>query len=132
VQALAGTDIRIGATETTRDFNYVTDTVRGFMMCAASDRAVGEVINIGSGQEITIADTIEKIVRIVGRPTKLIRDEARIRPEKSEVTRLWADITRARSLVDYAPEVSLDQGLERTVSWIRNHAALYQPASYTV
>ena len=132
VQALAGSDIRVGATDTTRDFNYVSDTVRGFMLCAASDRAVGEVINIGSGREISIADTITEIVRITGRNAKIVRDEARIRPAKSEVTRLLADITRARTLLDYAPAVSLTEGLERTVNWIREHSELYRPASYTV
>ncbi len=131
-QALAGTEIRAGATDTTRDFNYVGDTVRGFMMCAASDRAIGEVINIGSGREVSIADTIEEIVRIVGRDVKVIRDEARVRPARSEVTRLLADITKARSLLAYAPETSLREGLERTVDWIRAHPGLYRPTVYAV
>ena len=132
VQALAGGEIRVGAVDTTRDFNYVGDTVRGFMMCAASDQAVGEVINIGSGQEISIADTIDEIVKVAGRDARVIRDEARIRPEKSEVTRLWADISKARSVLGYEPEVALHEGLERTIAWIRDHAGLYRPAAYTV
>jgi dTDP-glucose 4,6-dehydratase len=131
-QALAGSEIRVGAVDTTRDFNYVGDTVRGFMMCAASDQAVGEVINIGSGQEISIAHTIDEIVKIAGRNARVVRDEARIRPEKSEVTRLWADISKARSVLGYEPEVSLREGLERTVAWIREHSTLYRPAAYTV
>jgi dTDP-glucose 4,6-dehydratase len=132
MQAIAGTDIRVGATDTTRDFNYVTDTVRGFMMCAAADAAIGEVINIGAGHEVSIASTIEEIVRVVGRDVRIVRDEARIRPEKSEVTRLWADITKARTLLGYQPQVELREGLERTVSWIREHPSLYRPATYTV
>ncbi len=131
-QALAGSEIRVGAVDTTRDFNYVGDTVRGFMMCAASDQAVGEVINIGSGQEISIAHTIDEIVKIAGRNARVVRDEARIRPEKSEVTRLWADISKARSILGYEPEVSLREGLERTIAWIREHSTLYRPAAYTV
>ena len=131
-QAIAGTEIHVGSTDTTRDFNYVSDTVRGFLMCASSERAVGEVINIGSGREITIAQTIEEIVRVVGKETRLVRDESRVRPEASEVTRLWADISKARTLLDYAPTVSIREGLERTVDWIREHSHVYRPAAYTV
>ena len=132
VQALAGREVRVGATDTTRDFNYVTDTVRGFMLCAASDKVLGEVVNIGSGREISIADTIEMIVRIVGRDARIVRDESRIRPEKSEVTRLCADISKATSLLGYVPEVSLEDGLSRTVAWVREHSTRYQPLAYTV
>jgi dTDP-glucose 4,6-dehydratase len=131
-QAVAGTDIRVGSTDTTRDFNYVTDTVRGFMLAAEHDEAVGEVINIGSGREIPIATAIEEIVRTVGKNNRLVRDEARVRPEKSEVSRLCADITKAQRMLGYQPRVTFEDGLRRTVDWIAHHQELYHPETYNI
>lgn len=131
-QALTGSDIRVGSTDTTRDFNFVGDTVRGFMLCAASEAAIGEAVNIGSGREMSIAHAIEEIVRVVGRNNRLVIDEARIRPEKSEVSRLCADISKAKQLVGYEPETHFEEGLKQTIEWMADHQHLYKPDTYNV
>jgi dTDP-glucose 4,6-dehydratase len=131
-QALAGKEIRVGTTSTTRDFNYVDDTVRGFLLVAASDAAVGEAVNIGSGRETAIEDAIRMIVTLAGRNNRLVTDGERFRPEKSEVSRLCADITKAERLVGYRPEVTFEEGLRRTIAWMAEHPAAHDPASYSI
>jgi nucleoside-diphosphate-sugar epimerase len=131
-QALSGKEVRVGTTTTTRDFTYVADTVRGFMLAGASDKSVGEVINIGTGGEHSIDDTIRAIVKLAGKDVKVVQDTQRIRPEKSEVSRLCADITRAGTLLGYRPEVSLEEGLKRTIAWIAEHLDEYRPEAYAV
>jgi dTDP-glucose 4,6-dehydratase len=131
-QALTETEIRVGSTDTTRDFTFIDDTVRGFLLCGSSEKAIGEVINIGTGREITIADAIAEIVRVVGRENRLVRDESRIRPARSEVTRLCADITKARSLLGFEPAVSFEAGIRKTVEFIAEHPEMYSPGSYAV
>jgi dTDP-glucose 4,6-dehydratase len=129
-QALTGSEIRIGATTTTRDFTFIEDTVRGFLLAAESPSATGEVINIGTGREISVDDTIRLIVAAVGKEAHLVRDDRRLRPERSEVLRLCADITKARRLLGFTPAVSLEEGIRRTVAWIADHLSLYRPEVY--
>jgi NAD dependent epimerase/dehydratase len=131
-QALAGGDIKVGATTTTRDFTYVEDTIRGFLLVAESPKAVGEVINIGTGREVSIADAIAEIVKVVGKGNRVVREERRIRPEKSEVTRLCADITKAGQLLGFRPQVSFEDGIRRTVTWVAEHLDAYRPDAYAV
>ncbi len=131
-QALSGGRIKVGTTTTTRDFTYVADTVRGFMLAAASPASTGQVINIGTGREISIAETIELIVKIVGGKATIERDEHRIRPEASEVSRLCADIRKAHELLGYAPQVTLEEGLKRTVEWMSKNLAAYRPDAYAI
>jgi nucleoside-diphosphate-sugar epimerase len=131
-QALAGSDIKVGSTTTTRDFNYVGDTVRGFMLLAASDAALGRAVIIGSGREISIADASETIVRVVGNENRIVHDDQRVRPEKSEVNRLLADIALARELVGYEPQVSFEEGIRRTVDWMAEHLEVFRPHAYSV
>lgn len=130
-QALAGTDIKIGATTTTRDFVYVADTVRGFMLAGASPSSVGEVINIGTGRETSIDDAIRVIAGVVGQDVHLVRDERRMRPEASEVSRLCADIAKAERLLGFHPDVSFEEGIRRTVAWMADHRDAYSPSEYT-
>lgn len=122
------TDIRLGAIHPTRDFNYVKDTVDGFIAVAASDEAIGQVINIGSNFEISIGDTARMIASIMGREINIITDEQRIRPEKSEVNRLWADNKKARELVRWEPRYGglegIKQGLAETISWFTDPSNL--------
>jgi dTDP-glucose 4,6-dehydratase len=131
-QALAGRDIRVGTTSTTRDFNYVDDTVRGFLMVAGSPATNGEVLNIGSGREVAIDAAIRTIVELVGRHNRIVADDARIRPETSEVSRLCADLAKAERLIGYRPQVSFEEGLRRTIAWIADHAGVFDPATYAV
>jgi NAD dependent epimerase/dehydratase len=131
-QALAGDTIRIGSTDPKRDFNYVDDTVAGFLAVAGSDSALGEVINIGSGRTVSIAHVIEEVSRILGKEFEIVTDPARIRPEKSEVGLLLADTSKAERLLGWKPEVPLEEGLRRTVEWIAAHRDRYKPQLYNV
>jgi NAD dependent epimerase/dehydratase len=116
--------IKLGAVHPTRDFNFVTDTVAGFIAALESPRAVGEVINIGSNFEISIGDTARTIARVMGADVEIVSDEQRLRPEKSEVERLWGSNEKASRLLGWAPVYTgLDgfrRGLEETVAWFRD------------
>lgn len=131
--------IRLGALHPTRDFNYVADTVAGFIAVAQSDAAVGEVINIGSGYEISIADTASMIAEVMGKDIEIQADEQRLRPEKSEVERLWAGTDKAARLLDghaarYAGLEGLRRGLAETAEWFGKpeNLAAYKSHIYNV
>ncbi len=114
-------EIKLGAVHPTRDFNYVTDTVAGFMAALNSEKGIGEVINIGSNFEISIGNTARAIAEVMGVKIDILNDEQRLRPEKSEVERLWAANDKARELFGWQPQYNgLDgfhRGLTKTVDW---------------
>lgn len=116
--------LKLGALHPTRDFNYIKDTVNGFIAIAESDKSIGEVINIGSNYEISIGDTVNLIADIMGEKIEIQTDPERLRPEKSEVERLWADNTKAKKLLGWEPQFSgidgLRRGLADTVEWFSN------------
>lgn len=112
--------IKLGDLSPTRDFNYVLDTCKGFIALAESEKAVGEVVNIGSGIEISVKDTLNLIKKLMGSNVEFISDEQRIRPEKSEVFRLCCDNTKIRQLTGFNPEYSLESGLKKTIEWFEN------------
>jgi NAD dependent epimerase/dehydratase len=120
--------IRLGAVHPTRDFSFVTDTVAGFIAALDADGVLGEVINLGSGFEISIGDTVRTIAEVMGAAVEVTLDERRLRPEKSEVERLFASTEKARRLLNWSPEFAgLDgfrRGLVRTVEWFRDPANL--------
>lgn len=120
--------IKLGALSPTRDFNYVRDTVAGFIAVAESDRAIGEVINIGSDFEISIGDTARTIASIMGVEVEIECEAERQRPAKSEVERLWASNDKARRLLDwtpgYAKENGFRRGLGETIAWFSDPANL--------
>lgn len=120
--------IKLGAVSPTRDFNYVDDTVAGFIDALESDRATGEVINIGSNFEISIGDTAHAIAEAMGTSIQIITDEQRLRPEKSEVERLWASNTKARELLGWQPKYGSREGflrgLTKTIEWFREPSNL--------
>jgi NAD dependent epimerase/dehydratase len=122
--------IKLGSVHPTRDFNYVADTVSGFMAALKSERSVGEVINVGSNFEISIGDTARAIAERMGVEIEILTDKQRLRPEKSEVERLWADNTRARTLLKWAPKYAGIEGFKRgiaeTVAWFREPKNLAQ------
>ncbi len=130
--------IALGALTPTRDFNYVTDTVAGFLAIAEAEAAVGEVINIGSGFEISIGETAALIAEIMGRDVEITLDEARLRPEGSEVERLWAANDKARDIAGWVPEHAgregFRRGLEKTVAWFTDadNLAGYKADIYNV
>lgn len=129
-QALKTGIIKHGSGEPTRDFNFVTDIAAGMIMIAESDRAVGEVINLGTGKEITMAELMQKIVASVGKHVKLEYDASRARPVKSEVMRLCADNTKAKTFLGWEPKVNLDKGLSLTIEWISNNLNRYKTDMY--
>jgi NAD dependent epimerase/dehydratase len=133
IQGMAGKSrIRLGNTQTTRDFNYVTDTVEGFIGIAKSREAIGQVINIGSGQEITIASLVEKVSKILDVDMKVKIDRERVRPSSSEVFRLCADNTRAGEILGWKPKVRLEDGLRRTAKWLMKYRGEYRENLYAV
>jgi len=111
-------EIKLGDVTPTRDFNYVEDTCRGFISLAEKDATIGETINIGSNYEISIEDTLKIIKDLMQSNVKFITDEQRIRPEKSEVFRLWCDNTKLERLTGYKPKFDIKQGLQKTIEWI--------------
>jgi NAD dependent epimerase/dehydratase len=126
------TEIRLGATAPTRDFNYVDDTVSGFLAVAACDRAVGSVVNIGSGREVSIGDLVALLVRTTGSSAEVVVDPDRVRPAGSEVDRLLCDNTRAREWAGWTPEVSLEEGLRRTSDWVKENLHLLDTEGYAI
>jgi len=126
------TEIKLGSTTPTRDFNYVDDTARGFLAVADSDRALGNVVNVGSGREISIGDLAELLVKVSGREAKVVADDSRVRPGGSEVERLLCDNTRAREWCGWEPQVSLEEGLRRTSDWVRDHLDRLEAKSYQI
>jgi NAD dependent epimerase/dehydratase len=134
-QALTGAkSLRLGRLDPTRDFNYVTDTCEGMIALAACDAAVGQVVNIGSGSEISIGDLVKMIEGVLGLKLEVQTESQRLRPEGSEVERLLCDNTRIRGLTSWAPKVALRDGLMKTVEWLRKPGVLqrYKPGRYDV
>ena len=125
-------EIRLGATTPTRDFNYVDDTINGFLAVAECDRALGEVVNVGSGREIAIGDLVQLLIEITGRDARVVTEEARVRPGGSEVERLLCDNTRAREWAGWQPAVTLEEGLRRTSDWVQEHLDTVDPDRYQV
>jgi dTDP-glucose 4,6-dehydratase len=120
--------IKLGAVSPTRDFSYVADTVAGFVAALESDRGIGEVINLGSNFEISIGDTAHALAEAMGTSIEIITEEQRLRPEKSEVERLWASNTKARELLGWQPQYGgrdgFMRGLTETIAWFREPSCL--------
>ncbi|MBB4288547.1 NAD dependent epimerase/dehydratase [Rhizobium leguminosarum] len=111
--------LKLGALSPTRDFNFVQDTCDGFLALAACDQAVGQTVNIGSGGEISIGDTVQLIADIIGVDIEIECDEQRLRPANSEVERLCCDNSLIKSLTGFSPRYSLEDGLKATIDWLR-------------
>ena len=131
-QALSNDKIYIGSLHPTRDFTYIDDIIEGFIKVAVSDKLIGETINIGSGFEISIGDLASKVLSLTGKDASVISDIRRIRPLRSEVERLCADITKAKRLIEWNPKVSLDKGLRKTIKWISDNLELYKASIYNI
>ncbi len=131
-QALTQPAIRLGSLGPTRDLNFIADTVAGFLSVAASREAVGQVINVGSGREISIGDLARLVLQLLGQDRPIVSEAERVRPERSEVERLCADNQRARTLTGWEPRVSLEDGLLQTIVWVEENLERYRPESYAV
>jgi len=124
--------IRLGSIHPSRDFNYVEDIVNGFVRIAEIPNSVGEVINIGSNREVSIAQVVEHIKNIMEAEVEVELDAQRVRPPKSEVQRLWANNQKACQLLGWKPEYTLDEGLRKTIDWITNNRQYYKLDIYNV
>jgi NAD dependent epimerase/dehydratase len=127
-------EIKLGDVSPTRDFNYVEDTCRGFLALAESDETIGQTVNIGSNFEISVGDTLNIIKELMCSDVQFVTDEQRIRPEKSEVFRLWCDNTQIEKLTGFHPQVDLREGLQRTINWFTSEDRLskYKAGIYNV
>ncbi|MBT6231574.1 MAG: SDR family NAD(P)-dependent oxidoreductase [Candidatus Scalindua sp.] len=130
-QLISGKDqLNLGALSPTRDFNFVTDTAQGMLALALCPKAEGQVVNIGSGEEWSIAETVDMLCQISGREVEILTDEERIRPEKSEVNRLLADNSIISNLTDWKSEVHFQKGLELTYQWIEKNIHHFDVDTY--
>ncbi len=130
-QLLAGNTLKLGSLQPTRDFCYVADTVAGFIAAAETDKAVGEVVNLGTGCEISIGALVQLCGELLQVKPKIVIEARRRRPEKSEVERLLADNRKAKKLLGWAPHVPLRAGLQLTIDWLRANRERYRPGEYT-
>ncbi len=131
-QALTQRTIRLGNLEARRDLTYVSDTVEGFIKVAKAQGIEGETFNLGTGVEIRVGDLAQKVMTLVGKPVKIVVEPERLRPEKSEVERLLSDNRLARERLGWQPRVSLEEGLRKTIEWIKEHLDRYQVGKYVV
>ncbi len=124
-QALTSDTVKLGNLEARRDLTFISDTVNGFLMVGQVPDIEGEVIQLGSGNEMSIGDLALKIIQIIGRRVEIQVEAQRIRPQKSEVQRLVADYRHAKELLGWCPKVDLSQGLKWTIQWIQEHLEAY-------
>ena len=132
-QALAESKVHLGNLKPTRDFNYVADTVEGFIRIAENPSAIGQVINIGSGREISIGGLTKLILDLIGKSdVPITYEDERTRPEHSEVERLCADTGKANQILDWHPQYTLEEGLAQTIEWIKSNLERYRPGAYAI
>lgn len=132
-QLLAGKEeIKLGALTPTRDFNYVKDTANGFIAIAESEKTIGEEINIATQQEISIGELAKEIINQINPNAKILCDEQRLRPEKSEVNRLLGANAKIKKLTDWTPKYTFEQGIEETIQWLRKNMDVYKTDIYNV
>ena len=131
-QCLGPKLVKIGNEDPTRDFNFVADTVNGFLCAGVADEAIGRTVNLGSGVEVSIRDLALKIVTLVGGDIQIENDDERVRPEASEIDHLLAANTLAKEYLDWSPSVSLEDGLRQTIAWVERNLPRYRPDDYAV
>ena len=131
-QALTKDSIKLGELSSTRDFTFVEDTVRGFICAAEANSVEGREINLGNSQEISIGHLANTICKMIGRDVEIICENDRLRPTRSEVFRLCADNSLASQLMNWQPAVSLNDGLSKTISWIKDHLDYYRVGAYQI
>jgi len=132
-QLLAGKEeIKLGSLTPTRDFNYVKDTANGFLEIALSDKTIGEVVNIATQQEISIGDLANELIRQINPKAKIVCDEQRLRPEKSEVNRLLGKNEKILRLTNWKPQYTFEEGIKETIEFIKNNMDSYKPDIYNL
>jgi len=129
-QALTGSTLKLGSLDPRRDLTYVKDTAAGFVAISRCDEAIGRVVNIGRGEDVSIGELLERRGARLGKELTVETDAARVRPKASEVVRLLADTTLARSLWGWKPSDALDEGLDETIDWVREHLEQFRIHEY--
>lgn len=132
-QLLTGhTEIKLGSLAPTRDFNYVKDTAAGFMALAGCEAAVGQEVNIATGEEHSIGELAEELIRQINPAARVVCDEQRLRPGKSEVERLLGDASKLKALTGWAPAFTFEEGLAATIEFLKQNIARYKPDVYNL
>jgi NAD dependent epimerase/dehydratase len=131
-QGLDGEVIRLGLLTPRRDLSFVRDTVTAFIKIAEQPAAVGEVINVGAGIAVSIGEVAEQVIELLGGNKRMVHDEARVRPPASEVMELLCDNRKAREVLGWQPQVSLEEGLRATIRFIRDHRERYKTEAYNL
>ena len=132
-QLLAGKEeIRLGSLTPTRDFNFVKDTAQGFIEIYRSDKTVGEEINIATQNEISIGELAEELIKQINPQAKIVCDEERLRPEKSEVNRLLGSNEKIKMLTDWEPRFTFEEGLAQTIDFFRDNLEKYEVDIYNI
>lgn len=132
-QLLAGKEeIKLGSLTPTRDFNFVKDTANGFIEIAKSDKTIGEEINIATQQEISIGELAQEIIDQINPKAKIICEEQRLRPEKSEVNRLLGSNEKIKRLTNWRPQYTFEQGIQETIEWMKQNMDAYKTDIYNV
>ena len=129
-QALSGTEVRLGSLDPVRDLTFVSDTAAGFIAAVDSPDALGAVLNLGTGEAVTIGQLAQLIFDLLGKDCTILTEGERIRPGKSEVMQLVSDNSNARQLLNWEPRIPLREGLVLTIHWIEEHQELYRPDRY--
>jgi len=132
IQAINQNKIRLGNLEAKRDFTYVSDTVDGFLRGGQTTGIEGKTINLGVGSEIRIIELVNEIISILGKPIEIEVELERLRPAKSEVTRLLSDNRLAKELLGWSPHVSFREGLTKTIEWLSEHRQYYHSSQYQI
>ena len=131
-QSLVGTRIKLGSLEPSRDFTYITDVIDGFLKLCECQDALGQTINVGSGQDISIRDLVKRISSILGKNVEIEREPARVRPKRSEVERLVCDNSKAREVLHWEPKIQLGEGLRKTIQWISRNMDSFKTGRYAI
>ncbi|MGB4660456.1 MAG: NAD-dependent 4,6-dehydratase LegB [Mobilitalea sp.] len=132
-QLLAGIEeIKLGSLTPTRDFNYCLDTANGFIEIAKSDKTIGEEINIATQQEISIGELAAEIIAQINPKARIICEEERLRPEKSEVNRLLGSNAKIKSLTSWSPKYTLSEGISETIEWVKHNMSAYKTDIYNI
>ena len=132
MQALTADELKMGSVSTSRDLTYVTDSVEGFIQFAECDQTVGQIVNLGSENEISVKHLIELTEKSLNKKLKIVEEEKRIRPEKSEVQRLVSDSKKAKRLFQWKPQIEIEEGIQKTISWIKNNIDFYKKEIYNI
>lgn len=131
-QALAGNELKLGSLDPVRDLTFATDTARGFIAAAKSEKVIGELVNLGVGKGVTIGDLVDRIGKLMGKNFTVQQQDQRVRPQNSEVMKLISDNSKAKELMDWQPQVSLDDGLQQTIEFIEKYLHEFKSDQYAI